>query len=178
MSGEIRKAIKELATFKGEMYSVVCEVLSVDKMANTIDARPQNGTADLRDVRLHADFSKAEGIVIYPQKGSFVIVSFLDKHNAFVSLYSEIESIHFKAYGQELNWDQNGLHLKSSTTDFTSEMNRLIDLMDGIIAILMKFQLNTSQGPTIAVMPNLVVELGKKKAELAKVKTAINTTIQ
>ena len=70
-------------------YSIVCEVLAVT--GDKCDCSPVNGDADLIDVRLQA--STTTGILITPTVGSNVVVSLLSNGSAFVSMYSDIDSI-------------------------------------------------------------------------------------
>ena len=76
-----------------EIYSKVCKVISVDKDLNTCDVEPLDGDAELLDVRLTATEENQTGFIVYPEIDSSVIVTFIDKDTAFVSMCTETEEI-------------------------------------------------------------------------------------
>jgi len=78
-----------------EIYSKVCKVVSVDKDLNTCDVEPLDGDAELLDVRLTATEENQTGFLVYPDIDSSVIVTFLDKDTAFVSMCTEVEEVVF-----------------------------------------------------------------------------------
>jgi hypothetical protein len=79
-----------------EIYSKICVVDSVDKTLNTVDVSPIDGDAELLDVKLIADESATTGFIAYPVEGSNVIVTFIDKDSAFISMTTEIEEVVFR----------------------------------------------------------------------------------
>lgn len=83
-----------------EVYSILATVTSVDKASNTCDVKPLDSTADFFDVRLQA--GKGAGVVLYPAVGSVVVVSLLNKDNAFVSLFSEVELLDIQTQSESL----------------------------------------------------------------------------
>ena len=78
-----------------EIYSKVCKVISVDKDLNTCDVEPLDGDAGLLDVKLTATEENQTGLIVYPEIDSSVIVTFLDKDTAFVSMCTEVEEVVF-----------------------------------------------------------------------------------
>ena len=102
-------------------YSIVCEVLAVT--GDKCDCSPVNGDADLIDVRLQA--STTTGILITPTVGSNVVVSLLSNGSAFVSMYSDIDSIQLNGS----NYD--GL---VKVNDLVTKLNNLENKVNGIIA--------------------------------------------
>ena len=90
---EIREAIQRLADQDQEIYSLVCKVTAIDTTARTADVAPLNGDPVIYTVRLQATPSLADGLAIIPVVNSNVIVTFLDKTRAYISLFSEIEEI-------------------------------------------------------------------------------------
>ena len=88
-----------------EIYSKICTVkpLSVDKELNVCDVIPVDGDAELLDVKLTATESDElssgalnKGFISYPVEGSIVIVTFIDKDTAFVSMCTEVEEVVFR----------------------------------------------------------------------------------
>ena len=101
-------------------YSIVCKVLSVTD--DKCDCEPVNGDADLIDVRLQA--STTTGILITPTVGSNVIVSLLANGAAYVSMYSDIDSIQLNGS----NYD--GL---VKVNDLVTKLNNLENKVNAII---------------------------------------------
>jgi arginine repressor len=91
MAETIKDLIRLLADTGDIKYCVPATVLSVDKTNNTVDVEPLDGTAELIEIRLQAQAGK--GIVCYPKIGSTVIVSFLNKDDGYVSMFSAIDTL-------------------------------------------------------------------------------------
>ncbi len=89
----IAKAIREAALRGSEIYLKLCTVDSVDENKRTIVCTPADGTAQLTGVSLQSVTGESGGLLVVPKAGSFVTVGFLDKNNAVVLLYSQIEKI-------------------------------------------------------------------------------------
>jgi hypothetical protein len=87
------EAIKQ-AMNKQEIYSIVCNVDSVDTGDRTCVCTPINGGAELQDVRIQASLVGTTGLFIEPEVDSKVIVSFLSREIAYVSLFSEIKNVY------------------------------------------------------------------------------------
>lgn len=73
----IKEAIRKLAQQDGETVALVCTVDEVDKTTRTIDCTPVNEGAPLLGVNLQANQGSDFGLVIYPEKGAFVVVGFM-----------------------------------------------------------------------------------------------------
>lgn len=89
----IREAIQKIVEEQGEIYSLVCNVTAVDEDKRTIDAQPINGAAEIFDIKLQAAESGGTGLVLIPEEESEVIVTFLSKDTAFVSLCTSASKI-------------------------------------------------------------------------------------
>lgn len=72
-------------------YPLFCTVVSVDEVNKSCEVEPINGDANILDVKILADADP--GMFMIPKVGSTVAVSMLDKDNAFVVMYSELEKI-------------------------------------------------------------------------------------
>lgn len=93
----LKKAVSDAVA---EPYSKICTVGSFSEENNTIEANPIDDTAPILNVRLISGESETPFLVI-PKVGSIVAVSFLSETSAFVSMYSEIETvaIHGEQFG-------------------------------------------------------------------------------
>ncbi len=175
---DIKHAIRKLAQTNDEIYSIIGTVIDIDESKRTCDVKPVNGDAIIYDVRLQALISSANSVTLFPKKDSFVIVSFLGKEDAFVSMYGEVDHIKSKIGDQTMDYDEKGLKLKSKTADFTDTFNDIISVIDKLISILIQFKLATPSGPTITVMPELIAKLNTQKTNLKKAKKDLNTIIK
>lgn len=72
-------------------YPIICTVTSVDLDNKSCDVETINGDAPMFDVKIMTDPDK--GMFLVPKVGSNVVVSMLDKDNAFVVMFSELEEI-------------------------------------------------------------------------------------
>ena len=86
----ISDLIKQLSENNEEMYSTACKVDKVN--GDTVDVTPIDGKAPILGVRLVSE-STDTNFVCYPSEGSVVLVTFLSKENAFVSLASSLDSV-------------------------------------------------------------------------------------
>ena len=85
--------IQELSKTNDELYSQVCKVTTVDESNRTVDVQPINGDPELFDVMLQANIQQEVGFCPIPKEGSYVIVTFLTRSTAFVSLFTELDQI-------------------------------------------------------------------------------------
>jgi len=121
MDYNIGDLIAKLADKKEEVYSIICKVSEVS--GEVAELAPLNGDASLFDVKLLAGTS-ATPLLITPVVGSTVIATFLSKDTAFVSLYSEIESV-------QIMGDQFGGLIKIE--ELVKNLDKLTARVDGII---------------------------------------------
>lgn len=113
--------IRQLVVNEDEVYGLVCEVVSIDD--DLAELKPLNGDPNLLDVKLIAGESKTP-LLITPKTGSVVVATFLSKDTAFISVYSEIESI-------QLRGDQYGGLIKIE--ELVKQLDKLTARVDGII---------------------------------------------
>ena len=137
MDYNIGDLIAKLADKKEEVYSIICKVSEVS--GEVAELAPLNGDASLFDVKLIAGTS-ATPLLITPVVGSTVIATFLSKDTAFVSLYSEIESVQLMGdqFGglikiEELVKKINGLENKLN--DLISKFNTHIHITTATVLI-------------------------------------------
>ena len=171
----ISQSIKHLAAMDDEVYSIIGEVKDIDQVERTCTVSPINGDADIYGVRLQSVISEGEGFVVFPKKGSQIVVTFLNKQTGYVALCAEVEQIEIKIDGQIFQYSSDGLHIASNVSDLKSELNAICTLFDGLLTTLQSFQVMTSVGPSANVMPNTIADLISKQVEIAQIKSKINT---
>lgn len=113
--GSIRDAIRQLAQPDGETVALVCTVDKIDKEARTVDCTPINEGAPLLGVNLQANQGSDFGLVIYPQKGAYVVVGFVADGAAGVVLATDkIESAELVIGETSAVLDADGLRAETS----------------------------------------------------------------
>lgn len=88
---------------QNNIYSKQCTVTAVDQSKRTCTCSPVDGGADILEVQLEADISinsnnepiasDSKGFFIVPKVNSLVIVTFTNKTDAFISVWTEIDEI-------------------------------------------------------------------------------------
>lgn len=92
---------------QNKIYSVQCTVSSIDVAKRICVCTPTDGSADILNVRLEADIdvdsedvpvnSDSKGWFVVPVVGSIVGVSFYSKTEAYISVWTEINTIVVKS---------------------------------------------------------------------------------
>jgi hypothetical protein len=98
----IEEAIRALAGNNDEIYSVVGKVTAVDKSKLTCTVEPIDGGAEIYGVRFAATLSDTNTFAPIPKQGSDVVVTFLNKNAAFVSLFGEVDKYIIKNGNESL----------------------------------------------------------------------------
>lgn len=173
----VKSALRRITATDNEKYSVVGEVIAIDENARTCDVAPINGDATLYGIRLQAEQDSDTGAVLIPEKGAFVIVTFLEKNTGFVSERSRVEKIVWKIGQQELTYTKDGLKLESATSDLKTEVGNLITLISDLLTTLTTFTVGTAVGPSVGVMPPTLTDLIAAKVKLQAIDTKIKTIL-
>lgn len=119
----IKDAIRKLAQQDGETFALVCTVDAVDKKARTIDCTPVNEGAPLLGVNLQANQGSDFGLVIYPEKGAFVVVGFMADGAAGLMLATDkIESAEMVIGETAAAIDAEGVRVK--TAKMSADINK------------------------------------------------------
>lgn len=119
----IKEAIRKLAQQDGETVALVCIVDDVDKTARTIDCTPVNEGAPLLGVNLQANQGSDFGLVIYPEKGAFVVVGFMADGAAGLMLATDkIESAEMVIGETAAAIDAEGVRVK--TAKMSADINK------------------------------------------------------
>ena len=88
---DLRQAIQEIANKRGELYSKVCAVDSVNEGNRTCAVTPLDGGVAVYGVRLQAVQGSEKGFVALPKVGSNVVVTFINDAAAYVALCGEVD---------------------------------------------------------------------------------------
>ena len=89
---ELREAIQIIGKQKGEFYSKVCTVDSVNEDNRTCKVTPLDGGVAIFGVRLQSVQGTDKGFVAFPKVGSNVVVTFINDNAAYVALCGEVDS--------------------------------------------------------------------------------------
>lgn len=89
----IQEAIRKLVQDGSEIYCKICTVDAVDASARTVDVSPLDGGAPVLGVNLQANQDAEIGVVLWPRRGSYVAVAFLNPAAAVVVLTEDVERI-------------------------------------------------------------------------------------
>jgi len=156
-AAQIKALLKEIVAVPSMTFPAV--VLAVDEGKATVDVLPVGSDAELFDVRLKAAVDdQADGLVIFPEVGSSVLVSLIgnDDNEAYVSSFSKVTGLKLKISGVKFEVTATGLLLAKEN----ESLRKLItDLMDTIKNLVFK----TNQGPTIGLIPSSVNALEQLK---------------
>lgn len=143
-SKNIKELIQDLAKDKGEeIYSKICKVDSVDESKRTCDASPIDDGAKIFDIRLQSVTSSTKGLVMIPKVDSFIIVTFLGKNTAFVSLFDDVDKILIDC--DEITFNQGNFGGWFKAPKVNEEINKLKDRITALESALTSFA-NTQAG--------------------------------
>ena len=114
-------------------FGILGTVIAVDKDENTCEVEPFDEDTNYVGVSLMT--ISAKGLVVYPLVGSTVIIQQLDKDNAYVAQYGEIE-----AYAMETQDDS----LLEILLEFVNQMGNL--------------KVTTPNGPSTTVINKTLID--------------------
>lgn len=137
----IRRSVQAMIKKMIPPQAIICKVTAVDKATSTCDVEPLNGDAEIFGVKLQADETADFGVIPIPAIDSNVIVQFLDKSNAFVSLIAQIESYLIKINDITLSIDANGIELNGEDLGGLIKISDLVTKLNNI-----ESDLNTLKG--------------------------------
>jgi len=115
---------------QNQFYSVLGSVKSVS--GRTCVVSPADGSSDIEDVSLEADFedSESKGFFITPSVGSNVVVTFKNKDYGFLSSWTTIDSIVAKQGEWVFNDGSNNGLIK--ITELTEKLNNLVSEINSL----------------------------------------------
>lgn len=117
-----------------EMYSKVCEVISVDEDTRSCEVAPVDGTANVTNVRLQASLSQSVGMVSIPKVGSKVMVTFFNQSKGFVSLATEVDKVLLDCEEVTMNGGDNGGMVNIKT--LVTELNKNNAMLNALLAVI------------------------------------------
>lgn len=128
MDKTINSLIQDIAKTNDEVYSLRAKIDAYDEAENTIDVTPINGKAPILSVPIIAGASETP-LLLTPKVGSFCIVTFLSKDNAFASMFSELESVSIRGdqFGGLIKIEE----LKSELAKVTARIDALYSGIQG-----------------------------------------------
>lgn len=127
----IKEIIEKAAKGDDELYSIIATVDDVDEDARTCTCTPIDNAAQLFDVKLQAGNEATTGFVQIPTIDSQVVVTFLSKDTAFVSLCVEVDKVLLDCDEITFNGgDNGGLIIIQSLVD---KINALEDAHNGLV---------------------------------------------
>lgn len=123
---------------KEKIYSLIGTAKNVNETTRLCDVTPVGDEAERLDVRLQAIESGILGIVLVPKENSKVVITFINRTLAFVSLTSELEKILIDTSLVQFNGGLNGGLI--NITDLVSNMNTIEAKLETLIT---KFNAHT-----------------------------------
>jgi hypothetical protein len=165
--GNIGKYIKDIAGSGTKPYSVlgyasninekkmICDVVAADKSITYFNVRLKEITEEGKE---------ENGFWIIPKDGSRVIIDCLSPAEAYVSMLSEVDKVHYRVKDLRVGLSEMGFSIDNGSEDFKS-------LMDDLIDVLSKLQVQTAWGPSGVPMQPTLDGLDKFKTSLAKLLT-------
>jgi len=118
--GKAAEYIRKIANID-DVRVIPCKVDAVN--GRTCDVTPISGDAPIKNVRLNTTVTGSQGILITPVVGKPVLVIMINRADAFVAMFSEIESI-------TIDGGTNDGLIKIN--DLTSKLNTLISQVNAL----------------------------------------------
>lgn len=115
-----------------------CLPCKVDKVGqSTVDVSPiDDDYSPIFGVRLMSDIHSNQGLTIYPQVGSVVIVQMLSETDGYVAMYSEIDYLSYRdSYGIEVEIRDGKVMIANSFLSLGDIFAELIDAFSSAILI-------------------------------------------
>jgi len=97
-------------------------VKNVDETERKCDVEPIGDDGDRFDVRLQGAFGLNTGLVIIPKDGSVVVVTFINRTAAFVSMFTEVDKVLLDTDLFQMNGGSNGGLI--NVEDLVTQMNK------------------------------------------------------
>lgn len=121
----VREAIQILAKTSDEIYSKICRVDSVDLEKRICDVTAMDGSGPYLEMRLQPIEGFDEGVLLVPEVGSLVVVTFFSEVEAYVACGTKMQLVEVRMNdlvlemhrGDEENGEQPFFSLKSGEED-------------------------------------------------------------
>lgn len=128
---ELRDSIKRLVMTGEELYSKPCKVVSVDVPNLTCECESMDGLSDYSEVKLNTVYAFESGLNVFPKVDSIVLVTFISKELAYVSMFSEVESIMITISDTIIEIDKGATNIKVGSTTEINATSSIISLKTG-----------------------------------------------
>lgn len=163
---DIGNLIRKLADTHEELYLKVARVDEVYTRERVCNVTPLDGSAPILDVGLQAVSSGNTGMILYPRKGSCVVVGFFDRNTGCVLLAEELEQMSVVVGGTEftLNGEEVKIQLGENAVFLNDKgvrmelgrgklklENRLVNfgaVLNELINALTTLTVTTTDGPS------------------------------
>ena len=168
----IKEIIEKASKGDDEIYSIVATVDEVDESARTCTCTPINDGAQLFNVTLQAARSASTGFVQIPAANSHVVVTFLSKYTAFVSLCVEVDKVLLNCDEITLNdGDNGGLII---IADLVNKINALEDAHNGLVQSFNLHTHNTTATISASAVVGVITPTTSQNSDII----APTTTVQ
>lgn len=137
-SDKIREAVLALSEDPNrQYYSEICVVNSVDTAARTCIVTPINGKAEISDVRFAPSTTEDPALLPVPAIDSTVLVDFYNDSEAFIAMFSAVDSLIIRTTSGNVLQLQNGSDGGLvKVVDLTSKLNAIENKVNTIIDAL------------------------------------------
>jgi exosome complex RNA-binding protein Csl4 len=174
---DIKKALRAITKTDDEVYSIVGEVTKVDKKRRVVNVQPLNGDAEILGVKLQSNESDTEGLVIFPQKGSNVVVTFLNKNTGYVAMVSSVEMVEYIAQNLKISLDTEGVHVERNGADLKKIVDTLVEHTDTVYDFLIKLKIVTPSGLG-KLSPDMILLVKAEQLKLTTLKNQISQILK
>jgi hypothetical protein len=172
---DVKDLLRRITKGDDELYSKVGKVISIDEAKRTCKVELVDGSAPVFSVRMQASISFEKGVFLKPVIGSDVLVSFLNKDFAFISLTSELDQVlvfsdDVQLGGKDGQAAVRGEDLNDNLKQLNSNIGSLVSLLD----TFMNTQQAVSLGPLAPLKPAYLAAI----SSMASVKTGLENWAQ
>lgn len=115
-------------------YPLLCDVVSVDDEAGTVDVMPLLG-AEWYDVRVNAEITPTKGLKVMPKEGSKVFILPINRETGIVVLASEITSWSLNIGESKFEQTAEGLLVQKGGDTLRDAIDLIIDAVLATVVI-------------------------------------------
>jgi hypothetical protein len=168
----IRETLKKLGKQHQFDHIVYGQITNVRPSEQLCDVIPSNGDAEIFDARLQTTDDKA--VLFVPKDKTFGLVVMESETSGFLIWAEQNDSCQLKVGDTYIYVSKSGIEIKKGQTDLKAILLDFLKDYDNTLDLLTKPLFVAGQIP-VTLLPTVLPTIVKKKVELAKVKTNINT---
>ena len=146
---EVLNRFIDLRLRKYNFYSVLGQVVSVDTVARTCVVQPIDG-AVYSDVKLQGLNGSTNGFCPIPSVDSWVIVTFFNRNQGFITAYTDLDSINSNVAQITFN---NGSVGMAKTDVLVSKINELETQVNNLLTALRSVVITLAPAGTFPIAP-------------------------